>query len=133
MGERKNAKSLRCCKALRGDVKLDNLDFHQHTPAILLALAILFIIFGVVLPNMNLVTATNQLNGHIESAHVWTQSGGFLSGSQVHDTVVITLSDGTILNESFSCNYYQVGMNVSVLKTIQQSGSLFGSILFRGK
>ena len=62
-------------------------------------------------------TSVVIMEGQIISSHIYTQSGGFLSGSKIHDITTIGLQDGTLINHNFSCSYFTNGTSVSVQKT----------------
>ncbi len=62
-------------------------------------------------------TSVVIMEGQVVSSHIYTQSGGFLSGSKIHDITTIELQDGTLINHNFSCSYFTNGTGVSVQKT----------------
>ena len=62
-------------------------------------------------------TSVVIMEGQIISSHIYTQSGGFLSGSKIHDITTIELQDGRLINHNFSCSYFTNGTSVSVQKT----------------
>ena len=84
---------------------------------------IFMFVFGIVVPSSQVasINQTTNLNAQVVYVKSWVVSGGLFYGQQDHQNVQIKVSDGTILNKTYSCNFYQLRMNLTVSKTVQES------------